>query len=278
VQPARGDSRAGCTFIIFHWDAEKKLYYGFESKGLNMKRKAFTLIELLVVIAIIALLLAILMPSLNKVKELAKRAVCLSSVRQLTMSWIMYAGENDDKICAANVGNSKWGWVAKKNFDGTPDEQIESIRAGVLFPYVETVDIYTCPTAKKDEVRSYSAVSSMNTGNTSYKGKIYKKLSKVRNRDSMLVFVCEGQISSYAYNVRYFVPEWASSNLPPIRHGEGTVFSFVDGHSDSWNWEHPDTVKFAEGDPSVTASQPGNPDLERVTRGIWGKLGYDIQN
>jgi prepilin-type N-terminal cleavage/methylation domain-containing protein/prepilin-type processing-associated H-X9-DG protein len=242
-----------------------------------MKRKAFTLIELLVVIAIIALLLAILMPSLKKAKEIGQRAVCLSSTRQLTLSWRMYANDNDDKICAANVGHSKWGWVAGHAEKAPPEEQIESIQAGVLFPYVETVDIYTCPSAKKDEVRSYSVVSSMNTaGNSSptgKKGTVYKKLSKVRNRDSMVVFVCEGQITPFAYNVRNNVPEW--KDAPPIRHGLGTVFSFVDGHSESWKWQDPRTVKYALGDDdTLKAKQENNPDLERVQRGMWGGFGY----
>ncbi|GAJ23796.1 unnamed protein product, partial [marine sediment metagenome] len=53
--------------------------------------RGFTLVELLVVIAIIALLMAILMPALNRAKEQGKRAVCLSNLRQLTLAWIMYA-------------------------------------------------------------------------------------------------------------------------------------------------------------------------------------------
>ena len=62
------------------------------------KKRGFTLIELLVVIAIIALLLAILMPSLKKAKDAAKRAVCLSHLHSLGLSWVMYAGENDNLI------------------------------------------------------------------------------------------------------------------------------------------------------------------------------------
>ncbi len=54
-------------------------------------KKGFTLIELLVVIAIIALLLSILMPALNSVKERGKRAVCMSNVRQLGLANILYA-------------------------------------------------------------------------------------------------------------------------------------------------------------------------------------------
>lgn len=63
-----------------------------------MDRKGFTLIELLVVIAIIALLMSILMPALNKVKEQARRQACLSRIRQQALSFNIYAGENDTKL------------------------------------------------------------------------------------------------------------------------------------------------------------------------------------
>ncbi len=58
------------------------------------RRAGFTLIELLVVISIIALLMAILMPALSKVKDHAKAAICLSNMHQLGLAWQMYTGDN----------------------------------------------------------------------------------------------------------------------------------------------------------------------------------------
>lgn len=63
------------------------------------KVKGFTLVELLVVIAIIALLLAVLMPSLNKARELAQRIVCSNHQKTLGTANIMYANENDQSYC-----------------------------------------------------------------------------------------------------------------------------------------------------------------------------------
>lgn len=66
-------------------------------------RNGFTLIELLVVIAIIAILAALLLPALSSAKERAKRAQCMSNLRQVATAAIMYAGENDDRFLPAYI-------------------------------------------------------------------------------------------------------------------------------------------------------------------------------
>ena len=60
--------------------------------------RGFTLVELLVVIAIIALLMAVLLPALNRAREQGKRVVCLSNLKQLTLGWMSYATANNDKL------------------------------------------------------------------------------------------------------------------------------------------------------------------------------------
>jgi prepilin-type N-terminal cleavage/methylation domain-containing protein len=65
---------------------------------MTTKRRAFTLIELLVVVAIIALLMAILMPSLQRVKKQAQAVSCRSNLKQWGLIWYFYMEDSDGKF------------------------------------------------------------------------------------------------------------------------------------------------------------------------------------
>jgi prepilin-type processing-associated H-X9-DG protein len=60
----------------------------------------------------------------------------------------------------------------------------------------------------------------------------------------------------------------------PVRHGDGTDFSFADGHSEYWKWGDQRTIEYGKMMPGSDPAQPGNPDLHRTQQAVWGKLGY----
>ncbi len=144
------------------------------------KLKGFTLIELLVVIAIIALLMAVILPSLGAAKELASGVVCAAHQRQLCMAWVGYAGDNDSYIVGgSNYNSTPYRWVEyPRNTNGSPSSEAEysletrknGIRAGKLFPYTQDENLYHCSGDKKvvkyaeprASFRSYSITGLMN--------------------------------------------------------------------------------------------------------------------
>jgi len=260
------------------------------------KQKGFTLIELLVVIAIIAILMAILLPALNRVREQGKRVVCLSNLKQLTLAWIMYADENDGKLVNGAAGftdtTTSWGkhanelaWIDVRNFNSPWDSQIQDIKEGALWPYMKDVDMYRCPTGRRGEAVTYSIMFSMNAVNHPWvqgvRGAHVKNINEIRDPapPHRLVFIDEGYMTSDAFAVYYDRETWFDS--PPVRHGDGATLSFADGHADHWKWKGTDTIKLArdeermgpQGRPTPT-TPAGFRDLYKMQKGCWGKIGY----
>ena len=267
------------------------------------KSQGFTLIELLVVIAIIAILMAILMPALNRVKEQGKRAVCLNNLKQLALAWLMYADENDDRLVNGAAGysnvNTGWGdhaneqawveqcWASDYGSGGQmpAEDQLQAIRAGALWSYVKDEDLYRCPTGSRGEMLTYAIMFSMNAVNhpptQGKRGAHIKKRSEITNPAPAyrLVFIDEGWVTPDAFAVYYDQETWWDD--APVRHGDGTNVSFADGHSDYKKWKGIETIKNGrnlsrthQGAGFVPSSSEGYDDLYWMQKGTWGKLGY----
>lgn len=134
------------------------------------RHTGFTLIELLVVVAIIAILMAILMPALMRAKNQAMGNICLQNIRSLSLAWLMYKDDNDDKLVGGHPGAND-GWVKGPtgNHYDPIEQKKEGIRQGLLFPYVgDDVDAYRCPADRRKLIpgqyafRSYSIAGGMN--------------------------------------------------------------------------------------------------------------------
>ncbi len=244
------------------------------------RQDGFTLIELLVVIAIIALLMAMLMPALNRAREQGRRAVCLNHLKTLTLGWMMYADENDERLVngeaywnpggapaapapASGPHKGEQYWVGKDCASGFARGeqrplhiQKQAIRVGALFPYCAAEKVYRCPTGVRGEMRTYSTGYGMNgcfdaTGTyVGNKGvRVGRTVLMVKRRSEItvpapayrLVFLDEGRISPDSYAIHYTTARWWDP--PFVRHGDGTNVSFADGHAAYWKYRAKETIE-----------------------------------
>ncbi|OHB54577.1 MAG: hypothetical protein A2Y12_09650 [Planctomycetes bacterium GWF2_42_9] len=87
---------------------------------MKREKSAFTLVELLVVISIIALLLSILMPALNKVRDQGRAIVCSTNLKNLSNGYMIYMSNYKDYIAPMNTLNGQI--ICRSNFSQWVDE------------------------------------------------------------------------------------------------------------------------------------------------------------
>jgi prepilin-type N-terminal cleavage/methylation domain-containing protein/prepilin-type processing-associated H-X9-DG protein len=267
------------------------------------RTKAFTLIELLVVIAIIAILMAILMPTLKRAKEQGKRAVCLNNLKQLTLCWILYCDDNEDKIVngaplgregQADPGTGSHAneipWVGRAwhaNYQSgvqLPENvQTNAIIRGAMWSYVKELGLYRCPTGHRGELVTYAAMDGANglsRTDTVKPGCWLKKRNEIKGSPTYrMVYIDEGWVTPDSFATHYNTESWWDD--PTVRHGDGTNFGFADGHAEYHKWMGVETIK--EGrlrdrthpdNNFVPQTEESKKDLHYVQKGCWGDLGY----
>lgn len=267
-----------------------------DSACTEQKNRGFTLIELLVVIAIIALLLSIVMPALRRVKESAKSLYCQNNVRSLAAAWHAYAIEHDDEMPGswnyhptAGWGNPwDWAWSPWDPQTNQPTwtgvdyvasnaEREEGIRRGSIWPYVESIDSYHCPSDKSvgGNLRSYSMPDSLNSPVALGVWNPLKKVAEIKAPGAKYIFLEENDPRGYNINAWIIDPIGQTTNswFDPMAlwHFSHSNLAFADGHSEEWKWSKETLQFFGEYSNYTNGITPETPegieDLRRVLRG-----------
>lgn len=119
---------------------------------MHKKKNGFTLIELLVVIAIIALLLTVLLPSLNKVKDRAKQIICKTNLRSVGLAIRLYLDDFDGKTYPDH-GN-EYQWFDPVTGMEVPPNSPDAYWGLAYKDYTEDPKVFGCPAFNIDHFYS----------------------------------------------------------------------------------------------------------------------------
>jgi prepilin-type N-terminal cleavage/methylation domain-containing protein/prepilin-type processing-associated H-X9-DG protein len=163
-------------------------------------RFGFTLIELLVVIAIVALLISILLPTLNKAREQARSAQCLSQLKQLGHAIVIYANENKGRF-PAQPQSAVSDFLDPVVLDSTDVNQRSVL--GTLTRSMKVKAAFVCPAAADIPWVTAQRPTALSDSNYMVNAAVLdRKLGKVR-RACEIVFIQEDR---YRWSVAWCRP------------------------------------------------------------------------
>lgn len=248
-----------------------------------MKRNrvsAFTLIELFTSIAVITLLVFLLLPTLQRAICIANQTKCAGNQDALYKGWYAYALANRDMICDAGTDsriiqgqpaigvNLSWAWVGAWN-DPT---------RGVIYPYVQNVKPYACPTPAFRYGITYAASSKMN-GQDGQANDFYFKMD---TPSKCFLFLEEADYRGY--NMGSWMGPRNPSNPANFQwvdyvagnHSVGSIFAdnimFADGHGELFHWTDFRTMGWRWG--RQWQYQDNSPDIVKIGN-VWRFLSTD---
>jgi prepilin-type N-terminal cleavage/methylation domain-containing protein len=232
----------------------------FRETGWGARGGAFTLVELLVVIAIIAILAALLLPSLSAAKMESKRVGCVNNLKELALCSHLYAADNNGRLPenvpqlgpSAPTPTNSWV-VGNMRVAGESTNQT-LLQQGKLYPYANHASLYHCPadssaTEGLPRVRSYSMNSWMGSRlmDTEYQAggfRTFLRDSEIAAAGAAVLWMIIDEHEATIDDGWFLVTMDDSrpfASAPATRHKRGYGLNFGDAHAELYRLRDPES-------------------------------------